>query len=547
MRSFRFAFTFVLVALPFFPGCAAPPPEPIRFADLGHSTLFVVSNDGETQAWFDQGLAFHWGFNHAEAILCFERAAELDPNLGVAWLYVALGHGPNINDPVMGAERSEAAHHAAVRAASLCRPGRDADLAAAVLQRYPWPAPLDRAPYDRAYADALRGLFAKYPGDAEIATLFAESLLDLRPWDQWTHDGKPQEGTLEAVAALDRALELNPNHPGANHLYIHAVEASPNPERADAAADRLRTLVPGVAHLVHMPAHIDVRTGRYLAAIETNRLAAKADRAYSAVRPRGGIYALYRAHNPHFIVFAAMLSGRKSDALEGLEMMDSILTQDVVDSLPEVLSGFLVTRSHVYIRFGMWDEILALAPPRTDSALRIAMFHYARGVAFAATGKVSEARVEQGLFTKAVARVDETAMLGNNPARTALSIGDAVLEGEILYRAGEHDKAFASLETAAQRYDALRYDEPTSWMMPPRHALGALLLESGRTERAIAVYRQDLAAHPENVWSLQGLTEALRATGAADAEAVAARFERAAKIADIEIDVSCFCRTTKSR
>lgn len=545
MRSY--GFISVVAALPFLPGCAAPPPEPIRFGDLGHSTLFVVSSDGEAQSWFDQGLAFHWGFNHGEAILSFERAAELDPTLGLAWLYVALGHGPNINDPVMGDERTLAAHRAAQRAVERCRAGRDAELAAAVLLRFPWPAPQDRAEYDRAYAEALRALHTRYPGDAELATLFAESLLDLRPWDQWTHDGKPQEGTLEAIAALDRALELNPNHPGANHLYIHAVEASPHPELADSAADRLRTLVPGVAHLVHMPAHIDVRTGRYLAAIETNRLAAEADRAYSTVRPRGGIYAVYRAHNPHFIVFAAMLSGRKKDALEGLEMIDSILTEDVVDSLPDVLSGFLVTRAHVYIRFGMWDEILALEPPRTDSALRIAMFHYARGVAFAATGRVLEARVEQERFTAAVENVADSAMLGNNTAQSALSIGAAVLEGEIAYRAGELDKAFASLETAAQRYDALRYDEPTSWMMPPRHALGALLLESGRTARAIEVYRQDLGAHPENVWSLQGLAEALRETAAADAETVAERFERAAQIADIAIEASCFCRTTKGR
>lgn len=533
--------------LPFLGACAAPPPEPIFFPDLGAPTLFTVSANRDAQAWFDQGLAFHWGFNHGEAITSFERAFEIDPILGLAQVYIALAHGPNINDPMMDDVRSEAAHDAAVKGAALCREGRDADLARAVASRYAWPAPADRAALDRAYSESMRTLHAKYPDDAEIATLFAESLLDLRPWDQWTRDGSPQEGTLDAIAALDRALAIQPNHPGANHLYIHALEASNRPERASVAADRLRTLVPGVAHLVHMPAHIDVRTGRYLAAIETNLAAAEADRKYSALRPRGGIYAMYRAHNPHFIVFAAMLAGRKQDALAGLALMDSILTQEVVESLPDVLAGFLVARGHVYVRFGMWDEILALSPPPESSPLRTAMFRYARGVAYAATGRTTEARAEQKLFEAARGEVAEATMLGNNPARGALEIGAAVLEGEIAYREGSHDAAFQSLERAAAGYDALRYDEPASWMMSPRHALGALLLEAGRVERAVEVYRADLAQHPENVWSLQGLSEALAKTGAADATAIAERFERAAKLADIPIEVSCFCRAIAGR
>jgi tetratricopeptide (TPR) repeat protein len=540
-------------SLPLVFACAVPPPaeKAIRFPDLGAPTLFSVHTNPEAQAWFDQGLAFHWGFNHGEAITSFERAFELDPTLGLAQVYIALAHGPNINDPVMGAERLEAAREASLLGLALCREGRDHELAAAVEYRFAEhdakgaPEPSSRAHVDAGYSARIEALTAKYADDAELWTLLADSLLIRRPWDQWTHDGKPQEGTLEAIAALDRALALRPNHPGANHLYIHALEASPHPERADAAADRLRTLVPGMPHLVHMPAHIDVRTGRYLAAIETNRVAAEADRKYSALRPRGGIYAVYRAHNPHFIVFAGMLAGRKQDALEGLAMMDAILTQDIVDSLPDVLAGFLVARTHAYVRFGMWDEILALQAPPASSPLRVAMHHYARGVAFAATGRTGEARAEQQHFTAAVAAVAESTMMGNNPARTALAIGADVLEGEIAYREGDLETAFSRLERAAQGYDALRYDEPASWMMSPRHALGALLLEAGRVEPAIAVYRKDLAQHPENVWSLQGLSEALAKANAADAEEVAARFAKAAERADIPVAVSCFCRTGK--
>ncbi len=520
--------------------------DPLLFPDLGDWRPAASTSSDEARRWFDQGSVFYWGFNHKEAERSFARAFELDPTFALAAAFEALADGPNINSPEMSEQQSESAFAAARRAlgaATATTSPRDRAIIDAVLTRYSSPPPADRSALNQAYATAMRAAHHRFPKDAEIATLFAESMLDLRPWDQWTHDGTPQEGTLECVAALDVALDLEPNHPGANHLYIHALEGSTHPERAMVAADRLRTLVPGIAHLVHMPAHIDVRTGRYAEAIATNERAVEVDRAYNAVRPRTGIYAMYRAHNPHFIVFAAMFAGNKKEALRGLDILDEVLAPAVVASLPDVLDGFLVTRDHVYVRFGMWNEILALPDPPASSPLRQAMRHYSRGVALAALSRVDAALVEQSAYAAAAAKVDSKTMVGNNPASLVLSIGAAQLRGEIEYRRGRYDAAFEHLREATRLYDSLRYDEPSSWVMPPRHALGALLLEQGKAEEALVEYRADLVANPENVWSLQGLTECLTKLDRGDEAAAArARFDKARAGADIEIAVSCFCR-----
>jgi tetratricopeptide (TPR) repeat protein len=522
----------------------APGLDPLRFPDLGARRVTSSSGHGEAQDWFDQGVALFWGFNHLEARIAFEQALARDPALGVAHAYVALTHGPNINDAELTPERARAAHEAAQRAVSAgVSPLRaERALVEAVALRFELAEATDRERQDRAYVDRLRRAHRDLPRDAEIATLFGTALLELNPWNQWNADGTPNEGTLEAVAALEAALELDPLHPGANHLYIHAVEASSEPERAVAAADRLRDLVPGSAHLVHMPSHIDVRTGEWEKAVIANRKAMAADRRYLELRPRDGIYALYGAHNMHFLAYAAMFDGDSETALEGARELKRFLTPEIVASMPALLDGFLGVEDHVLVRFGRFEEILALPPVDEAFPLSRATRAYARGVAFAALGKAPEAESSIVDFERCVAAVPPASMFGNNPAAAVLAVGDQVLRGEVAYRRGEHDAAFAFLREAVVRNDALRYDEPWGWMVPPRHALGALLLEQGRVDEAIAVFEADLGRHPKNGWALRGLADAMERKGELAAAAeyerrVAAAFARA----DVDVTASCFC------
>jgi tetratricopeptide (TPR) repeat protein len=522
----------------------------LELTGMGAYRATCSSSDPSATRWFAQGVTLYWGFNHREAETSLRRALESAPDLAIAHAYIALSLGPNINDSAPDPERNRAAHRAAQAAQALIDAGvtvtpRERGIIAAACARTPT-ADLAPDPFvpQRAYADALRALHAELPTDPEVACLFAESLLDLRPWDQWTKDGQPNEGTLEAIAAIEQALALSPDHPGANHLLIHAVEASPTPERAAAAADRLRDLVPGVAHLVHMPSHIDIRTGRYAQAIEANQRAIAADAEYSKRRALGGIYAMYRAHNFHFLVYAAMFEGRKELALEAVTGMERALPAQLVAELPDVLEAFLATRDHVLVRFGAWDEILAAALPPPSRPVTLATRHYARGVAYAATGRIDAAQAERIAFEQAYAAIPATAMVGTNRASVVLAIGRDVLLGEIAYRAGDFDSAYASLRSAVEKDDALQYDEPWSWMMPPRHPLGALLLERGHAQEALAVYRDDLKRHPTNGWALTGMARAFEDLGWKD-EAAEVRRKLSDVFArkDVTIETSCYCAT----
>jgi tetratricopeptide (TPR) repeat protein len=341
------------------------------------------------------------------------------------------------------------------------------------------------------------------------------------------------------VALLERILARVPDHPLATHLYIHAVEASPHPVKALAAADALRARVPGSGHLVHMPSHIDIRLGRYREAIVANQRAIEVDRTW----PAGGFYTLYRAHNFHFLAYAAMFDGQRATALGAADGLVREVPVEAVRAMPDFLDGFHAVPTHVRVRFGLWDELLAAAPPPADLAVTRAMWRYGRTVAFAALGRVDEAEKELALFREARAAVPESRFIGNNPAAVVLDLGLRVAEGEVLYRRGDHDRAFALFAEAAEQDDALRYDEPWGWMMPVRHALGALLAEQGRLADAEAVYRADLALHPENGWALRGLAECLERTGRADEAAkVDERFRVVWARADVAIESSCYCR-----
>jgi tetratricopeptide (TPR) repeat protein len=523
---------------------AADTPTPI---DL-HDDLAVyhrpfTTGSQEAQRYLDQGLVLMYGFNHEAAIASFAKAAELDPACAMAWWGQALAAGPNINNPQMDDATARGAYDAAQTA--LARIDRaspaEADLIRAVAERYTWPRPADQQTLNLAYADAMRAVWQAHPDDADIGALCAEAIVDLWPWDLWSSDGEPRPGTPEVIAILERVLAMAPDHPLACHLYIHTMEASPTPGKALPAADALRSRVPGAGHLLHMPAHIDIRLGRYRDAIEANQRGIAADRDWAE---RGGFYTMYRAHNFHFLAYAAMFDGERALAMNAARQMIAQVPLEIVRQYSDFLDGFMAVPIHVMVRFGLWNDLLAEPQPPEDLPVTVAFWHYGRTVALAATGKVEEAAAEFDSLEAAFDRVPESRLIGNNTARTVLEVGLPMAEGELEYRRGDYERAFDLLRLAVQRDVALRYDEPWGWMMPVRHALGALLTEQGQFAEAEAVYRADLELHPDNGWALHGLAECLRRTGrTAEAEAFAERFKSAWARSDIEIKGSCYCRT----
>lgn len=527
-------------------GQTAEQPSAELFGNLGDFHRAVSTRSDLAQEYFDQGLTLYFGFNHEEAIRSFEQAALIDPQCAVAHWGKALALGPNINNPAMDEGATREAHDAVQRAAELAGNATaiERDLIRALSTRYAWPPPEDRSPLDAAYADAMREVWQTHPEDADVGALFAESMMNLRPWDLWTADGTPQPGTEEITVTLERVLELNPYHPGANHFYIHTVEASPEPGRGKAAADRLRDLVPGAGHLVHMPSHIDIRTGDYQAAALANQRAIESDLAYVERAGRGGFYTLYRAHNYHFLAYAAMFEAQREVALKAARDMIAEVPIELVLEMPEFLDGFLVAPIHVMVRFGMWQELLQEPAPPAELPVSTAMWHYGRTVALSSLGRVQDAESEFAALETAIAKVPEEFLIGNNTAQVVLEVARPMAEGELEYRRGNHDRAFELLRQAVRRDDGLRYDEPRGWMQPVRHSLGALLLEQGRVEEAEAVYREDLRINPNNGWALLGLAECLHRTGRhEEAEETDKLVRTAWARADINPRVSCFCRT----
>jgi tetratricopeptide (TPR) repeat protein len=506
----------------------------------------VTTASPEAQKLFDGALLMMYAYNHEEAIARFERAAAADSTLAMAYWGKALALGPHINNPSMDEAATKAAVETMEQARRHAAPASPVErqLVDALAFRYSWPVPESRAPLDSAYANAMRNVWKTNPTDADVGALFAESLMMLRPWDQWTPDGAMQPGTQEVLAVLEAVLAKAPNHPLANHLYIHAVEASPNPGRALPSADRLRTLVPGAGHLVHMPGHIDLRLGHYKEAIETNQKGVAADLAYvEQVGRRPGFYAVYRAHNYHFLTDAAMFDGQSKVALQAARDLTREVPLEAVRALPAALDGFWATPYHVMVRFGWWQQILDEPLPPPDLKVTTAFARYSRTIALASLGRVDEAAKEIEAFEKSTTEVPESAYIGNNTALTILGIARRMAKGELAYRQGQIDEGFDHLRDAVRQDDALRYDEPWGWFQPARHALGALLLEQGRVAEAEEVYRKDLELHPDNGWALHGLAECLRKSG--DVEE-AARTEEKLRAswarADVPITASCFCR-----
>ncbi|MFN7957788.1 MAG: tetratricopeptide repeat protein [Holophagaceae bacterium] len=519
-------------------------PTPWRPYNLGKHQRRVATRVPGAQAAFNQGLVWAYAFNHEAAVRAFQEALRLDPDCAMAWWGLALVNGPHINNPVMDEAQAKAAWEALgeARKRAAGAPPVERALIEALATRYAMPNPADRGALDAAYAQAMGRVAARFPKDADVAALYAEALMDTRPWDQWSRAGEPQPGTLEILAALRRALALAPNHPLALHLTIHAYEGSPQPERAKAAADRLRRLAPDAGHLVHMPGHIYARIGDWGGAAEANERAMEADGRYRARQPEIGFYGIYMVHNADFLAYTALMEGRKEVALAQTKAVVTAFPLDWVVANATFAEAYATRHWEALKRFGLWEELLAEPAPDARLPLATASWHALRGTAFAATGRGDEALKAQAAFEAALPAIPEGHMWGANPARQVMQVFRAFLAGEIAYGQGRVDEAVQRLQEAVRLEDALKYDEPPACVVPARHALGAVLLSAGRAKEAEAVYRTDLKAYPANYWSLLGLQKALAAQGRRpEAAAAAEDLRRAQARAQVSAETSCLC------
>ena len=520
--------------------------EPLR-TDLGTYTRKITTKSPKAQKYFNQGLALIHGFNHSAAIRSFQEAANADPGCAMAHWGIALAAGPHINYPLVPPPMAELAWKELALAqqnADKASPVEKA-LIDALSKRYANPQPEDRRPLDEAYANAMREVWKQYPKDQDVGAFFAESMMDLSPWNQWTLEGQPNPGTEEIVAALDAVIKLNVNHPFANHLYIHAVEASPHPEKAVPAANRLRNLQPGLAHNVHMPSHIDIRTGNWQKAIDTNAKAVVDDHKYfQALGSKSvGLIPFYAAHDHHMLAYAALMTGQSKLAMDKIRELIRETPPDFVKAAAVKAEAFLALPMEAMIRFGQWDNVLAEPENYPEFAPFSRSFHHAaRAIAFAAKGQPQEARTEQTKFNELTAAIPKETEVGNNSATDIVALIQKMLESEIQIAEGKNDAGIAGLQEALKMEDALKYDEPPAWMIPIRHSLGANLMKAGRFAEAEQLYREDLRRLPENGWSLYGLSESLRAQNKDEARVVKARFDKAWAKADMKINSSCLCR-----
>ncbi|MFN3324692.1 MAG: hypothetical protein ACK5AZ_14440 [Bryobacteraceae bacterium] len=512
-------------------------------AGLGDYQFTITTKSPEAQRYFNQGLVLAYGFNHAEAARSFQQAARLDPACAMAYWGEALVLGPNINAPMEASNVPEAWR--AVQKAKELAPGASAKeqaLISALAVRYTPEVPDDRAPLNLAYANAMREIYKQYPDDDEAATLFAEALMDTTPWNYWEKDGKPKAETVEILAALETVLKRSPGHPGANHYYIHAVEAQ-KPELGVPAADRLLTLVPGAGHLVHMPSHIYMRVGRYHDASRANQMAIEADNDYVAQCHAQGLYpAAYMPHNRHFLAISSAQEGRRETSINASRHMAAhidhqMMRQDGYGTLQQ----YWIMPRYLLVRFGQWDAILQEPEPARELIYPRGVYHYARGFAFIRKGELDSARREHTSLKAILADPDlkPVTFWDTNSAEHVLSIADDVLAGEIAAAAGDYNLAVRHLESGARKEDELNYNEPPDWYFPVRHSLGAILLDAGRPAQAERVYREDLKRNPENGWALFGLHQSLiRQNKTREAAAVKARFDKAWERADVQLTAS---------
>ena len=542
------------------------------YFDLGGYNRPVTTTSQDAQQWFDRGLNWTYGYNHGEAIACFRKAIEADPNCAMAYWGVAYASGPNYNLPwnlLDPASRSDALSNAYDATQKALETSQNATapeqaLIAALSARYPQREIIDdMSCWNDAFANAMRSTLLAHPADLDVRAICAEALMNRTPWKMWdTATGDPTDGadTLECREILEEAMALDPSamhHPGILHLYVHLMEMSAEPEKALKAADRLRDLVPDAGHLAHMPTHIDVQCGAYAEVVRWNERAIEADLKYLEREGPLNIYSGYRLHNYHFAIYGAMFLGQIEPARRALQGIRDTTPEDLlrIESPPmaDYFESYLSFEPHILVRFGKWREAIALTLPDDQDlyVTLVANIHYARGVAHAALGEVAQAKAEELLFLEARARVPETRRLHNNSVVDLLEVARHMLRGEIAYRSGSFAEAFDELRAAVATDDALAYDEPWGWMQPPRHALGALLFEQNRIEEAEVAFREDLGLsndlgrsriHPDNVWALKGLYDCLIARDATDqADEIGLRLDIASARADIEVLAPCFC------
>lgn len=516
------------------------------YPGLSAYTRTVTTTSPEAQRYFNQGLAFKYGFDQEMAIKSFQEASRLDPQCAMAWWGIANACGPDINLPMVDPEHAALAWNAITKAQAAAGHGTPVEqaLIQAQAERYVEKYNAERKNLDEAYAGAMRKVWHVHPGDADVGVLFAEALMDLRPWDQWQPDGQPQPGTEELIAALKTVMKLNPDHPMGLHLVIHANEASATPEVALAAANRLRAQRSLIGHMEHMPSHIDVRVGNWHEAVEANERAIQSDLRYrqEVGEPQGFLFG-YMAHNRHMQAYAAMMNGQSALALRTIRAMVTELPTSVPDEIFPFVDGFAAMPYEVLIRFGRWDEILAEPVPGEKYVFGRALRLAARGIALAAKGQPAAARLEQAAFLAAGKNIPADAGFGLNHMVDLTGLAEHMLAGEILIREAKTDAGLAELREAVRREDALHYDEPPDWIVPVRHSLGASLMQAGRYAEAEQVYRADLKKVPANGWSLFGLAESLEMQGKkTEAKTVREQFEKIWAQADLAIKSSCLCQ-----
>ena len=542
----------------------------MSYYELGTYSRPVTTSSADAQLWFDLGLVWLYGYNHEEAIDCFQKALAADPGCAMAHWGIAYAIGPNYNKPWEAFEEDEKPACLTMAADTLAAAGPlkpslnpvEQALLDAVAKRYPADPPVEEfAPWNDAYADAMRQVHAAHPDDLDVCSLFAEALMGRTPWQLWDlPSGQPADGasTVEAIQVLERAFADLPgawDHPGLLHMYIHLMEMSPHPEKALRQGDRLANgLVPDSGHLPHMATHIDVLCGEYENVVARNHRAIVADRKFLADKGPDNFYTVYRCHNYHFKIYGAMFLGQPGPALETADELAASLPAEILAPMADWFEAFVPMKQHVLIRFGLWQDILDQDLPADAELFSVttAMMRYARTVALANLSRIAEAEAERDRFYAARDAVQESRMLFNNTCHDILKVAEQMLLGELAYHKGEHALAFGHLRQAVQADDNLPYDEPWGWMQPARHALGALLLEQGQFEEAEAVYRADLGLdatlsracqHPGNVWSLHGLHECLtRRNETVEAAHIKLQLDKALARAEVEIRASCYCR-----
>jgi tetratricopeptide (TPR) repeat protein len=552
---------------------------PMTYYDLGSYSRKVTTNSPDAQVWFDRGLLWTFSYNHEQAIACFQKALEYDPGCAMAHWGIAYAVGPNYNfewwmmDPATLTQALETAYDSTQAALSLAEGVSPVEraLIKALPARYPQREPLgDQAPWNDAFAAAMKRAYESHPDDIDVACVYVESILNQTPWKMWDiRNNRIAEGagTAEAQDVLEKfvATPQGRAHPGILHLYVHLMEMSPTPEKALMAGDCLRDLVPDAGHLIHMPTHIDIQCGAYRDSLYWNQKWIEADLKFAEREGRMNFYTAYRVHNYHFAIYGAMFLGQYQPALAAAQELIAEIPVELLKQesppMADFIESYISMKTHVQIRFGRWRDIIAEPLPE-DRALychTLASLHYAKGVAHSALGNLAEAEAERANFLEARAKVPDSRYLHNVLCLDLLDIAEQMLDGEMEYRKKNYDSAFAHLRKAVELEDALPYDEPWGWIQPVRHALGALALEQGRIEEAEQAYREDLGlagnlpracVHPDNIWSLKGLDECLERRGAGDtveAKMIRQRLAFAAARSDLPVGASCHCAQAAMR